>query len=60
MEPYYNIPSSFPNSSLDSFHLKPFPYGKVNAFVDVEFQKTKRRTVWFAFCYVSLLSAATN
>ncbi|EDK30155.1 hypothetical protein VSWAT3_02911 [Vibrionales bacterium SWAT-3] len=57
---YCNIPSSFPHSSLDSFHLKPFPYGKVNAFVDLEFQTTKRRTVWFAFCYVLLLSAATN
>ncbi|MEZ8404420.1 hypothetical protein AB6C70_16125 [Vibrio splendidus] len=39
-----NIPSSFPHSSLDSLHLKPFPYGKVNAFVDVEFQTTKKRT----------------
>ncbi|WP_206744144.1 hypothetical protein, partial [Vibrio splendidus] len=30
---YCNIPSSFPNLSLDSFHLKPFPYGKVNEFI---------------------------
>ncbi|CAK1753165.1 hypothetical protein VCRA2121O391_60006 [Vibrio crassostreae] len=50
----------FPHSSLDSFHLKPFPYGKVNAFVDVEFQKTKRRTVWFAFCYVFQLSVVVK
>lgn len=33
---YCNIPSSFPNSLLDSFHLKPFPYGKVNEFIKLD------------------------